>query len=105
MVNASMAAASPAAIPIQDLRDAEARATTPLNAANTNRTRSVAWDPIAGIIQRLTASAPTMPPTVLAAYTVPAVRPESSRRRAAAAQASGKLAPQKRVAGMIAQRQ
>ena len=61
--------------------------------------------PTAGMRMMLNATAPTIAPTVFAAYTAPTMRPESLRRGAAAASASGKLAPHRQAAGSTAHRQ
>ncbi len=53
----------------------------------------------------LNSSAPTMPPTVLAAYTRPTSRPASWPGAAAAAIAIGKLAPHSSAAGRMVQAQ
>ena len=58
-----------------------------------------------GIAARLKNSAPTMAPTVFAAYTRPTTRPPSAAPRTTAPIASGKLAPQSSAAGRIAQKQ
>ena len=57
--------------------------------------------PTPGMISRLNARAPTIAPTVLAAYTLPTTRPGSWARDATALSARGKLAPQKNAAGTI----
>ena len=54
---------------------------------------------------RLVAVAPTIAPTVFAAYTLPTRRPGSCSRGAAAANAIGKLAPQRHAAGRIVSKQ
>src|SRR5262249_18512644 len=56
-----------------------------------------------GIRKRLKARAPITEPAVFAAYTSPERLAGSSPGSAAAAKASGKLAPHKSVAGSIAQ--
>ena len=61
--------------------------------------------PIQGIRMMLKARAPKIPPTVLAAYTLPTRVPESSLRAAAAASAKGKLAPHRQAAGKTAHMQ
>ena len=61
--------------------------------------------PTAGITMMLKAMAPMIAPTVFAAYTAPTMRPESLCRGAAAASASGKLAPHRQAAGNTAHRQ
>src|SRR5437879_2643562 len=53
----------------------------------------------------LNARAPTIAPTVFAAYTRPTSRPGSCPGVATAASASGKLAPQRQAAGSTAHRQ
>ncbi len=70
-----------------------------------SNTRSVCWVPMEGTSTRLTSNAPAIAPSVLAAYTPPTTRPESSPASATAAQARGKLAPQSSVGGRIAHRQ
>src|SRR5262245_19106537 len=58
--------------------------------------------PIPGIRNKLNANAPMIEPAVFAAYTSPESCAGSSPGSAAAANASGKLAPQRSVAGRIA---
>jgi hypothetical protein len=63
----------------------------------------VRWLPSQMTRSRLAPSAPTIAPTVFAAYTPPTRRPGSVRPAATEASASGKLAPHRIAAGRIAQ--
>ena len=72
------------------------------SAATAMITRCVSRVPTAGISSRLHTVAPTIEPTVFAAYTRPTRRDVSSPRRAIAASANGKLAPHKTAAGSMA---
>src|SRR5579884_1045049 len=69
------------------------------------RTCSQERVPITGMSARLNASAPTIEPAVLIAYTSPDNRAGSSPGAAAAARPRGKLAPHNNVAGKMAQTQ
>src|SRR3984957_10518385 len=84
------------------LKTTGAIAITAAAAANQINTCCEPCVPMAGINTRLKASAPTMDPAVLAAYTSPVNRAGSSLFAAAAARASGKLAPHSNVAGKMA---
>jgi hypothetical protein len=59
--------------------------------------------PTHGMTSVLNPIAPTIAPSVFAAYTPPTSRPGSWPRSAAAAKASGKLAPHNSAGGKIAQ--
>ena len=74
-------------------------------AATAIKMRCAQSVPAAGIRITLKATAPAIAPTVFAAYTAPTMRPESLWCGAAAASASGKLAPHRQAAGSTAQRQ
>ena len=63
----------------------------------------VIWLPTVPTRPRLVTSAPTIAPTVLAAYTPPTRRAGSWPRVATAASASGKLAPHRMAPGSITQ--
>src|SRR5580658_9348297 len=87
------------------LKTTGAIAITAAAAANQINTCCEPCVPMAGINTRLKASAPTMDPAVLAAYTSPVNRAGSSLFAAAAASANGKLAPHSNVAGKMARMQ
>src|SRR5271157_4604790 len=102
----SMAAVRPAVSAMERDRPISGRRTTSAPAAESSRiTRSEFCVPMAGTSVRLTASAPRMAPKVLAAYTDPTRREESFEVEETAAQAKGKLAPQRMVGGRMAHRQ